>query len=86
MYTLISYEKSRFYFAFRRKCDIEPRDRDSKSIMEPRDLSSSARLFPNAQIKIRWVDIEITRVGKICGIWRDLTVIMMMMTMMMMIQ
>lgn len=23
--------------------------------MEPRDLSSSARLFPNAQIKIRWV-------------------------------
>ncbi|CRK95928.1 CLUMA_CG009374, isoform B [Clunio marinus] len=36
----------------RRKCDIEPRDRDSKSIMEPRDLSSSARLFPNAQIKI----------------------------------
>jgi hypothetical protein len=32
--------------------------------MEPRDLSSSARLFPNAQIKIRWVDIEINRVGK----------------------
>lgn len=24
--------------------------------MEPRDLSSSARLFPNAQIKIRWVE------------------------------
>ncbi|KAL7050289.1 hypothetical protein ACKWTF_004025 [Chironomus riparius] len=40
--------------AKRRKCDIEPRDRDrdSKSVMEPRDLSSSARLFPNAQIKI----------------------------------
>lgn len=42
-------------FAFRRKCDIE-RERDSKNIMEPRDLSSSsARLFPNAQIKIRYV-------------------------------
>lgn len=27
--------------------------------MEPRDLSSSARLFPNAQIKIRWVGSEI---------------------------
>ncbi|CAO1330687.1 unnamed protein product [Diamesa tonsa] len=36
----------------KRKCDIE-RERDSKNIMEPRDLSSSsARLFPNAQIKI----------------------------------
>lgn len=48
-----------FFFILvpRRKCDIEPRERDSKpSIMEPRDLSSSARLFPNAQIKIRWVN------------------------------
>ena len=43
------------FLTHRRKCDIEPRDRDrdSKSVMEPRDLSSSARLFPNAQIKIR---------------------------------
>lgn len=57
MYTLILYKKFSFRFACRRKCDIEPRDRDSKSIMEPRDLSSSARLFPNAQIKIRWVDV-----------------------------
>lgn len=48
-----------FILIRRRKCDIEPRDRDSKaSIMEPRDLSSSARLFPNAQIKIRWVSNE----------------------------
>lgn len=58
MNTLILYNKKfSFYSARRRKCDIEPRDRDSKSIMEPRDLSSSARLFPNAQIKIRWVEI-----------------------------
>lgn len=59
MNTLFLKKKKRlkfsFQFACRRKCDIEP----SKSIMEPRDLSSSARLFPNAQIKIRWVDIEI---------------------------
>lgn len=47
-------QKIFFILIRRRKCDIEPRDRDSKaSIMEPRDLSSSARLFPNAQIKIR---------------------------------
>lgn len=30
--------------------------------MEPRDLSSSARLFPNAQIKIRWVANNFRRV------------------------
>lgn len=56
---IINVQQKISRFACRRKCDIEPRDRDSKSIMEPRDLSSSARLFPNAQIKIRWVDIEI---------------------------
>lgn len=57
---ILNKKKFSFQFAPRRKCgDIEPRERDSKSIMEPRDLSSSARLFPNAQIKIRWVDTEI---------------------------
>lgn len=53
-----------FIFPRRRKCDIELRDRDSKSIMEPRDLSSSARLFPNAQIKIRWVLLPARRETK----------------------
>jgi BTB/POZ domain-containing protein KCTD1/15 len=37
---------------FRRKCDTETREMMDKKASEPRDLSSTGRLFSSAQIKI----------------------------------